>query len=87
MTPVEATLATADPEIEPKKPEATTAILAEPPRDRPIIAAATSVNHSDAPVCRSNCPIQMKRTTVKTIILRGRPRMEALLVPNSAIRR
>ena len=54
MTPVEATFATAVPEIEPKRPEATTAIFAAPPRDRPIIAVAISVNHSEPPDFRSS---------------------------------
>ena len=87
ITPVEATLETAEPEIEPNSPEATTAILAEPPRDRPMRAAARSVNHSDAPVWSRSWPIQMNSTTVSTMILSGRPSKATLVTPSSAISR
>ena len=53
ITPVDATLDTALPEIEPKRPDATTAIFADPPRECPISAAAKSVKYSDPPE-RSN---------------------------------
>ena len=46
MTPTEATLLTALPEIIPNRLDATTAILAAPPRRLPISADAMSVNHS-----------------------------------------
>ena len=62
-TPVETTLDTALPEMEPNSAEATTAIFAEPPRVRPISAAARSVNHSEPPERYRSCPISMNSTT------------------------
>ena len=52
-TPVDATLETALPEMEPNKPEATTAILAEPPRVPPMAADDISVMNVDPPDRRS----------------------------------
>lgn len=63
MTPVDATLETALPEMEPNMAEAKTAIFADPPRNLPMRAEASSVNHSDAPVVRKSRPMKMNRTT------------------------
>ena len=70
MTPVDATLETALPEIEPNMAEAVTAILADPPRLRPISAAAISVKKSEPPDSSSNRPsstIVLDRLTPETL--------------------
>ena len=60
ITPVDTTLETALPDMEPKKPDAITAILAEPPRVRPIRAAAISVKKSDPPARKRTWPKKTK---------------------------
>jgi len=56
ITPVVTTFDTALPEIEPNRPEATTAILACPPRKRPTIAMAICVKNSEPPDFSSTWP-------------------------------
>ena len=75
MTPTEATLLTALPEIMPNRLDATTAILAAPPRRLPISADAMSVNHSDAPDLSSNWPKNTNMMTMVQMIVIGRPNM------------
>ena len=72
---------TALPEIEPNIPEATTAIFAEPPRERPIIAAAKSVKKSEPPDLSKTCPRNIKITTTVNMIIRGVPRRALVSMP------
>ena len=75
MTPVVATLLTALPEIMPNRLEPTTAILAAPPRRRPVSAEAMSVNHSEAPDFSSSWPKNMNMMTMVQMIVIGMPNM------------
>ena len=63
--------------IEPNKPDATTAIFADPPRECPISAAAKSVKYSDPPDRSNTCPKKINMTTTVKIMVRG--------VPNNAL--
>ena len=81
MTPVDATLDTALPEIEPNMADATTAILAEPPRVRPMRAAASWVNHSEPPVRISNWPMKMYITTTMQQMYMDNPNRATLSIP------
>ena len=62
--PVVAMLATEEPEIDPKSPDATVAILAAPPGDAPPARAERSKKVCPAPVCRSSAPNRMKAASV-----------------------
>ncbi len=73
MTPVAATLATALPDTEPKKPEPTTAILAEPPRNRPMVSVAISVKKREPPLKLSSWPKNRKAMTMVVATASGRP--------------
>ena len=78
MTPVETTLETALPEIDPNSPEAITAILAEPPRVPPISAVAMSVNHWEAPDFSRSWPSRMNMMTMVQMIVIGKPNRPTL---------
>ena len=73
MTPTVATLLTALPEIMPNRLDATTAILAAPPRRRPINAEAMSVNHSEAPDLSRSWPKNTNMMTMVQMIVIGMP--------------
>ena len=81
MTPVDATFDTALPEIEPNKPDATTAIFAEPPREWPMRAAAKSVKYSDPPDRSRTCPKKINTTTTVNIMIRGVPSNAFVSIP------
>ena len=81
MTPVDATLDTALPEIEPNMADATTAILAEPPRVRPMRVAASWVNHSEPPARISNWPMKMYITTTMQQMYIDSPNRATLSIP------
>ena len=81
MMPVDVTLATTLPEIDPKKPEASTAIFAAPPRCRPVSDFARSVKNSPPPVTNSNCPISMKAMTMVPTTASGVPNRAVLSRP------
>ncbi len=61
ITPVVATLDTAEPDIEPNKAEPTTAIFAEPPRERPVAAIAKSVKKAPPPAANKRRPKKYKQ--------------------------
>ena len=63
MTPVEAVLATADPEIVPVRPDAITATIPGPPTILPATARAMLMTKSPAPERKRNAPNMMKRKT------------------------
>ncbi len=73
MTPVATTLDTAEPEIEPNRAEAVIAILAEPPRNRPIRASEVSVKNDEPPDLNRIWPKNTKATTMVEPICIGRP--------------
>ncbi len=73
ITPVEATLDTALPEMVPNRPDATTAILAAPPRVRPIMAIEMSVMNWPPPVFTSRLPRNTNATTTEMAIFMGAP--------------
>ena len=77
--PVATTLATALPEIEPNRQEPSTAILAAPPRKRPISAIEMSVKNCMPPVLCSTCPNSTKAMTMVVATLIGRPRMPVVV--------
>ena len=60
--PVVTTLATADPDTVPMKPEATTAALAGPPMRWPVKATARSMKNRPAPERIRTAPKMMKST-------------------------
>ena len=80
--PTASTFDTALPEIIPNSPEPTTAILAEPPRKRPIAAMAMSEKKSAPPVRASTWPRMVNGMTTSTatcstapiMLLTSRPR-------------
>ena len=61
--PVATVLATDDPEMEPNRAEVTVAILAGPPRQRPVRAVASSMKNWPAPLDSKNAPKIMKGKT------------------------
>ena len=69
------------PEIEPNKPDATTAIFAEPPRERPINAEAKSVKYSDPPDFNNTWPKKIKTTTTVKMIINGVPKSAFVSIP------
>ena len=71
--PVATTLATALPEIEPNRNEPSTAILAAPPRNRPIADIAMSVKKLMPPVPLRICPNKTKAITMVVATLIGSP--------------
>ena len=73
-TPVPTTLATAEPEIDPKRPEANTEIFIDPPRNRPMPIIAASVKNCDPPVMPNSTPNRMKAITTVAATDMGRPR-------------
>ena len=73
--PTASTFDTALPEIMPNSAEPTTAILAEPPRKRPIAAMATSEKKSAPPVRASTCPMMVNGITISTATARMAPIM------------
>ena len=75
MTPVETTLETALPEIEPNRLEPTIAILDEPPRNRPIRPAEISVKNLAPPAGSSRKPKNMKASTMVVETFIGKPNM------------
>lgn len=76
MTPVEAVLATADPEMVPVRPEASTATSPGPPTNRPAAARDRSMMYSPAPERTRNAPKIMNRKTYVELML--------AIVPNKA---
>ncbi len=64
MTPVVATFDTAEPEMDPKSAEPTMAILALPPRVRPVAAMARSVKKAPPPAAKRSWPKKTNRSTV-----------------------
>ena len=73
---------TALPEIMPNKQEAVIAILAEPPRYRPIKVSAMSVKKAEPPEANSRLPKNTKAMTMVAATITGRPSM----LPGSQIR-
>jgi hypothetical protein len=63
-TPVATTLATALPEIVPNRADETTAIFADPPRNRPNRATAISVKNSAPPERPKSAPKNRNVTTM-----------------------
>ena len=61
--PVVMTLATADPDTEPNRPEVTTATLAGPPAWLPVSARAKSMNSLPMPSRSARAPKMTNRTT------------------------
>ena len=61
--PVAMVLATDDPEMEPNSAEVTVAILAGPPRQRPVRAVASSTKNAPAPLFSKKAPNIMKGKT------------------------
>ena len=66
MAPVEATLALAEPEMEPKSAEEMTETLAAPPVSRPAAAAATFMKPCPASPAFSTAPKMTKIDTTPT---------------------
>jgi len=64
ITPVEAVLATAEPEIVPVSPEAMIATMPGPPTIFPAMARARLITNSPAPDRSRKAPKMMKRKTV-----------------------
>ena len=81
MVPTLATLATALPEIMPKKAEPTTAILAAPPRKWPISEAARSAKKSEPPQRVSTWPMMMNGTTTTIAICSVLPSSALVSMP------
>ncbi len=73
---------TALPEIMPNRHEAVTAILAEPPRKRPIKVSAISVKNAEPPEANSRLPKNTKAITMVAATITGRPSM----LPGSQVR-
>ena len=86
-TPVATTLATALPEMEPNRQEATTAILAAPPRKRPINAIEMSVKKIMPPEYCSTAPNSTKAMTMVVATFSGRPRMPVSLAASVSAKR
>ena len=63
ITPVDAVLAMAEPEIVPVRPEATTATSPGPPTSFPAIVRAKSITNSPAPERIRKAPKTMNRNT------------------------
>ena len=80
-TPVDITLETAEPEIEPMKAEAITAIFAVAPRFSPASARAASVSTPAPPVITSSRPKTMNSTTTKAATCRAEPSVAAESTP------
>ena len=74
-TPVDITLATALPEMEPKIADAITAIFMAPPRKPPISMSDTSVKNLAPPTRLSVTPNKTKAITTVHAICSGMPRM------------
>jgi hypothetical protein len=55
-----AAVATDEPQIAPKAPEASTAAIARPPRKRAITELANSNSDFEMPPCEAKLPIRMK---------------------------
>ena len=72
-TPTVVALEMALPEMVPNRPEASTEILAAPPRRWPMVAMAMSVTNSPPPVLNSTWPMKMKITTTVVATLSGMP--------------
>ena len=73
--PVVAALADGEPEMVPKNAEASTAVLAAPPRVQPVRARASSLNHSPTPAfCNRWAKIRNTMTMVEATP-RGTPKM------------
>ena len=71
--PTASTLLTALPEIMPNNAEPTTAILAAPPRKRPMAAIEISAKKSAPPVRASTCPRMVNGMTTITATCRIAP--------------
>ncbi len=82
--PVATTLATALPEIEPNRQEPSTAILAAPPRNRPISAIEMSVKNCMPPVFCNTWPNSRKAMTMVIATLTGKPRMPVQLAASAS---
>ena len=74
-TPVEETLAGAEPLIEPNRADATMAHWAGPERRRRVTIMAMSLKNSPAPVTRSTAPRMTKASTMSTTAARATPKM------------
>ena len=72
-TPTASALAAAMPEMLPKRLDATTEILAAPPRYRPISPSAKSLKKPEPPERARSWPISTKATTMVQAISRTRP--------------
>ncbi|GIX14585.1 MAG: hypothetical protein KatS3mg118_2544 [Paracoccaceae bacterium] len=73
ITPVVTTFDTTLPEIEPNSDEARIAILAAPPRKRPIRLSAMSVKKAPPPVRNSRLPNSTKQITTVATMRSGAP--------------
>jgi len=85
--PTAMTLLTAAPEIMPKSPDPTTAILAAPPRNWPIADMARSAKYAEPPVRLSTCPMRVKGTTISTATPRIAPIIPLTSSPRYTARR
>ena len=74
-TPVVTTLATTLPDIVPKSEEPRIAILAGPPRYRPISAMEMSVKNAEPPDLKRTLPKNTNVTTTVVMIFIGTPKM------------
>ena len=81
IIPVPATLATALPDIDPKRIDPIREILAAPPFDRPIVAVDRSEKNSDPPHNVSNFPISRNGTMTKTPISNALPNIALVSIP------
>jgi hypothetical protein len=73
-TPTARALAAAIPETLPNMLEPTTAILAAPPRKRPIRLMARSLKKPEPPERASSCPMKTNAITIVVAISSTRPR-------------
>ena len=67
MAPREAVSAVADPEIPPKKMEATIFTMARPPRIHPTRASASRISRSEIPPCAIISPERMKKGIARKV--------------------
>jgi hypothetical protein len=85
--PVDTTLATEEPEIDPKRAEVTTAILAGPPLHLPVKAFPSSIKNPPAPLRSKKAPNTMKGKTKVAKVAVTTPNIASwVLKVNSMIR-
>ena len=73
--PVVAALAEGEPEMVPKNADASTAVLAAPPRVQPAMAMASSLNHSPTPAFCSRWANMRNTMTMVEATPSGTPKM------------